>query len=109
MLVRAATSDQAEHGRFPRIRKQRLVSIRDLALPAVVPGISDAGVEAGGSYATGATGRSACKAAADHLESKHNDTPVRVAKRGCGLAGDGGDGRRHGTRLATRRNARRDD
>ena len=41
--------------------------------------------------------------AADHLESKHNDTPVRVAKRGCGLAGDGGDGRRHGrvSQLAT--------
>ncbi len=36
MLVRAAKSDQAEHGRFPRIRKPRLVSIRDLALPAVV-------------------------------------------------------------------------
>jgi hypothetical protein len=34
--------------------------------------------------------------AADRLESKHNGTPVRVAKRGCGLAGDGGDGRRHG-------------
>ena len=45
--------------------------------------------------------------AADHLESKHNDTPVRVAKRGCGLAGDVGDGRRHGrvsvSQLAKRR------
>ena len=34
--------------------------------------------------------------AADRLESKHNGTAVRVAKRGCGLAGDGGDGGRHG-------------
>ena len=33
--------------------------------------------------------------AADRLESKHNGTAVRVAKRGCGLAGDGADGRRH--------------
>jgi hypothetical protein len=42
---------------------------------------------------------------ADRLESKHNGTPVREAKRGCGLAGDGGDGRRHGavSQLATSR------
>jgi hypothetical protein len=34
--------------------------------------------------------------AADRLESKHNGTAVRVAKRGGELAGDGGDGRGHG-------------
>jgi len=47
MLVRAATSDQAGHGRFPRIRKPRLVSIRDLALPAVRPEGKRPGVRLG--------------------------------------------------------------
>lgn len=48
MLVRAAASDQAEQDRFLRIRKPRRVSIRDLALPAVVQTGSERACRPGG-------------------------------------------------------------
>ena len=70
----------------PRMRRARAPAAprsSSRARPMVlVPSIGDAGVDAGGSYATGATAKCACKISADRVDSKHFGSSVRRQRRG---------------------------
>ena len=60
-MLGSAVTSKAEHGRFARIRKSRRVSIRDLALPAVVLNDSEPTSRRGARSGEKATAGDACR------------------------------------------------